>query len=59
MDTIIFCKKCHQPAATVVKDGDGTKVMQNGKSILNIKGETKMNNFSINCPHGHPVRVNL
>lgn len=55
----IFCSKCHRLAATVVKNGDEAKVVQNGKPILNIKGGTKMNNFSIKCPHGHKVRINI
>jgi len=53
----VFCLKCHCLAATVVKNGSETKVMQNGKTMLNIRGGTKMSNFSVNCPHGHPVRI--
>lgn len=55
----IFCSKCHRLAATVVKNDNETKVMQNGQTVLNIKGGTKMNNFAVNCPHGHPVRIEL
>jgi hypothetical protein len=55
----VFCSKCHRLAATLVKDGDNTKVIQNGQTLLNIRGGTKMSNFSVNCPHGHSVRINI
>ena len=55
----IFCSKCHLLVATLVKNDNETKVIQNGKTMLNIKGGTKMSNFSVKCPHGHPVRIEL
>jgi hypothetical protein len=55
----VFCSKCHQLTATIVRDGDYTKVLQNGKAVLNIRGETKLNKFSVNCPHGHSVRIDI
>lgn len=55
----VFCGKCHRLAAVVIADNEGTKVMQNGKSLLNIKGQTKMNDFSIKCPQGHPVKIKV
>jgi phage FluMu protein Com len=55
----VFCPRCHRLAAIVARNGDETKIVQNGKAMLNIKGNTKMNNFSVKCPHGHPVQIKL
>ena len=55
----IFCSKCHQLAASIVKDEKYTKVIQGGRTVLTIKGETKLNKFSVNCPHGHSVRIDI
>ena len=52
----IFCPKCHKLAAKVISDGVTTKIVQNGKSIINAKSGGN-NIISISCPVNHPVKV--
>lgn len=54
----VFCRKCHQVAATIkTKDGK-VKVMQGGKSMITLS-EGSGSNISVRCPNGHNVRLEL
>ena len=54
--TIKFCPKCHREAYRLVEEGEQVKVIQWGKTLLNIS-ETSNVTMNINCPAGHPVKL--
>ena len=55
----IFCPICHKLTAQVIRDDNGVKLMQNGKSILSLGKNSSGNSISIRCPAGHNVKVEM
>lgn len=59
MNESIFCPKCHRLAAQVLRNDDGVKLVQNGKTLLFLGKGSTGNTIGIKCEAGHNVRVNI
>lgn len=59
MSKTIFCPVCHKLTAQVIRDGNGVRLMQNGKSILSLGKNSSGNSIGVKCPDGHSVSVEM
>jgi len=59
MSKQIFCKKCHKIAALVLTNNKSTKIVQNGKVLLNIPAGSSGNSMIVKCPDNHEVLVEV
>jgi hypothetical protein len=55
----VFCKVCHKPAYTIVREGDNVKIMQGHKTVMTTKAGSKLNIGSLSCPDGHKNKLNI
>ena len=55
---IRFCPKCHRQAFQLVKSKEGTQVIQNGQTLINL-GNNSGASISISCPQGHPIKLEI
>lgn len=58
MSKTIFCPKCHREAYRIIEEGETIKVVQSRRTLLSVN-QTSTVSMSINCPHGHPVKLEL
>ena len=59
MSETIFCKKCHKPAALVLTNNKSTKIVQNGKVLLNMPAGSSGNSMIVKCKDGHEVSIEM
>ncbi len=59
MSEEIFCPKCHKLAALVLTNNKSTKIVQNGKVLLNMPAGSSGNNITVKCPDGHEVSIEI
>lgn len=59
MDKQIFCPKCHKLAALVLTNDKSTKIVQNGKVLVNLPAGSSGNKISVKCPDNHEVSIKL
>jgi len=57
--TQVFCPKCHRLAAQVLRNDDGVKLVQNGKTMLSLGKGSSGNTVGVKCPSGHNVQVRV
>ena len=55
---IKYCPKCHKETYRLQKDGDNIKITQGKSTVLNLN-KTSSVSMSLNCPSGHPVKINI
>lgn len=55
---IKYCPKCHKEAYRLEKDKDNVKVIQNGRTFISVSQSSSVS-MSINCPSGHPVKLEI
>ena len=56
--TIKYCPKCHKEAYRLIEEGDNIKVIQGGRTVLNLNKNSSVS-MSFACPSGHPVKMEL
>lgn len=54
--SIVYCNKCHKEAYRLVQKDDNVQVIQNGRSIFNLKPGSVIN-ATLTCPNNHPVKL--
>ena len=59
MSEEIFCKKCHKLAALVLTNNKSTKIVQNGKVLLNMPAGSSGNSMIVKCKDGHEVSIKI
>ena len=59
MSKVVFCPICHKLTAQIIRDNNGVKLMQNGKSILSLGKNSSGNSIAIKCADGHSVKVEI
>jgi len=59
MSKQIFCPKCHKLTALVLTNKKSTKIVQNGKVLLNLPAGSDKVTFATKCPDGHKVSVKI
>ncbi|MBA7560638.1 hypothetical protein ES708_02267 [subsurface metagenome] len=58
MTEVKYCPKCHMEAYRVVEEGDKIRIVQGGQIQLSIDKASSVS-FSLNCPNGHPVKLEI
>lgn len=58
MSSVVCCSKCHKVAYRLVENNDNIKVVQAGRTILNVNKKAKVS-MDIGCPSGHPVKLKI
>ena len=56
---MIFCPVCHKLTAQVIRNDNGVKLMQNGKSTLSLGKNSSGNSIAIKCSDGHSVKAEM
>ena len=59
MSEEIFCPKCHKLAALVLTNNKSTKIVQNGKVLLNMPAGSSGNSMIVKCKDGHEVSIKI
>ena len=59
MSKTIFCPECHKITAVILRNAKGTKVVQNGKVLINLPAGSSGNTLVVQCPDGHKVEVKV
>jgi len=59
MSKQIFCPKCHKLAALVLTNNKSTKIVQNGKVLLNMPAGSSGNSMTVKCPDNHEILVEV
>lgn len=55
---IAYCPKCHKEAYRIEENGDNIKIIQGGRTVLNL-GHSSNVSMSLTCPSGHPVKLEI
>ncbi len=55
---IKYCLKCHKEAYRLEENGDSTKIIQNGRVLLNVSKTSKVS-MNVSCPNGHSVKLEI
>ncbi len=58
MSGLVYCPKCHEEAYRLEENGDNIKVIQRGKTILNVNKKSRVS-MKLACPSGHPVKLEI
>ena len=57
--TQVFCPRCHKLTAQVVRNDEGVKLVQNGKTLLSLGKGSSGNSIAVKCEAGHTVSVKI
>ncbi len=53
---IKYCGKCHREVYRLEKAGDTIKVVQNGRTFLNVSNKSSID-IALTCPSNHQVQL--
>jgi len=56
MSCVGFCPVCHKEAYKIIEDGDTIKIMQGGRTTLDLNKRSNVN-INLSCPSGHQVKL--
>ncbi|MBA7614642.1 hypothetical protein ES703_21910 [subsurface metagenome] len=54
---IKYCPKCHREAYRLRRENGKVEIVQNGRTVISLGGNSNIGTVSVTCPSGHSVKV--